>query len=368
MKRLGATVIFSAAWIALCGAAGAQSQFYVLTNNDNIRNSATLFNLNRDGSLSEVQSFSTGGEAVEGGYYAGATQVISPGAACIFVADGDSNDIAAFSKSTGYHRVGKFWNRALLGASDMPMVLNSTGTLLYAAYELSSNLAVWTVNQDCSLRLANYYPTQGYLGDMAITHDGSTLLCVYVLADEAGSFTISGSALTDNGSVSTISEVTSIKVTNDDKMVVMGTGYFSFKSTVVTASLPGFTNQQKWTLGPGYSAASIALSPQAAAGNGCLYLGNTGSGSVGQAGITGATFTESPLNLAYVNNVISPVATYVGNIAPITDGGNGGGVYAAEIPGYIGVYTADSSCGVTLEKETADPYSTFILSLSSWTR
>ena len=368
MRKLISTVIFAATWLALCGSAGAQSQFYVLANNDNIRNSATLFDLNRDGSLSEVQSFPTGGEAVEGGYYAGATQVISPGAACIFVADGDSNDIAAFSKSTGYRRVGKFWNRSLLGASNMPMVLNSSGTLLYAAYELSSNLAVWTVHSDCSLALANTYSTAGFLGDMAITHDGSTLLCVYVLAKEAGSFAISGSRLGDNGTVSTVSEVTSIKVTNDDKMVVMGTGYLSFTSTVVTASLPGFTNQQKWTLGPGYSAASVALSPQASGGNGCLYIGNTGSGSVGQSGVTGATFTESPLSLTYVNSAISPVATYVGNIATITNGGNGGGVYAAEVPGYIGVYTADSACAVTLEKETADPYSTFILSLSSWTR
>ena len=368
MRKFISVVIFAAAWLALCGVAGAQSQFYVLTNNDNTRNSATLFNLNRDGSLSAVQSFPTAGEASQGGYYAGATQVISPSAACIFVADGNTSDIAAFSKLSGYRRVGKFWNRSLLGASNMPMILNSSGTILYAAYEYSSSLAVWTVRPDCSLALANTYSTPGLLGDMAITRDGSTLLCVYVLADEAGSFAISGSTLTDSGTVSTVSEVTSIKVTNDDKMVVMGTGYLSFTSTVVTASLPGFTNQQKWTLGSGYSAASIALSPQASAGNGCLYIGNTGSGSLGQAGVTGATFTESPLSLTYVDSVVSPVATYVGNIATITNGGNGAGVYAAEVPGYIGVYTADSSCALTLEKETADPYSTFILSLSSWTR
>ncbi len=367
MKRLISTVILTAAWLALCAAAGAQSQSYVLTNNVNTRNSATLFRLNSDGSLSEVQSFSTNGEAVEGGYYAGATQLISPGGACVFVADGDSNDIAAFSKAIGYRRVGRYWNRALLGASNMPMVLNSSGTVLYAAYEFSSNLAVWAVNPDCSLTLANYYDTEAYLGDMAITHDGSTLLCVYVLANEVGSFAISGSTLTNNGTFSTVAEVTSIALTNDDKIAIMGTGYLSFTSTVVTASLPGFTNQQKWTLGPGYSAASIALSPEAAAGVGCIYIGNTGSGSAGKSGVTGAAFAESPLTLTYINNVVSRVATYIGNVATISNTGEGGGVYAAEVPGYIGVYTADPSCNVTLEKETADPYSTFILSLTSWT-
>jgi hypothetical protein len=368
MKKLISAFALIAASVCLCAGGVAQSDFYVLTNNVNTGNSATLFNLNHDGSLSPVQTFATGGEAVEGGYYAGVTQLISPGGACIFVADGDSNDIAAFSKSTGYSKVGNYSNSALEGASNMPMVLNSAGTLLYAAYELSSNLAVWTVNQDCSLTLANYYSTEAFLGDMVITHDGSTLLCVYVLAKEAGSFTISGSTLTNNGTVSTASEVTSIAVTNDDTTVVMGTGYLVFTSTIVTASLPGFTHQKKWTVGPGYSAASIALSPAAAGGHGCLYIGNTGSGSVGQAGITGATFTESPLNLAYVNNVISPVATYIGTVATIENAGNGGGVYAAEVPGYVGVYTADSSCAVTLEAETLDPYSTFVLSVSSWER
>jgi hypothetical protein len=354
--------------LGMAAIALAQTPYFVLTNEDTIRNAATMYNLNPDGSLTQVRVFATGGEAVEGGYYAGVTQLISPGGACVFVADGDSNDIASFSKSTGYAKVGRYWNRALLGASNMPMVMNSAGTLIYAAYEFSSNLAVWSVNPDCSLTLANYYPTAGYLGDMAITHDGSTLLCVYVLAKEAESFTISGSTLTGNGTVSTVAEVTSVAVTNDDSMVVMGTGYLSFTSTVVTASLPGFTNQKKWTLGPGYSAASIALSPGASAGNGCLYIANTGSGSLGQAGITGAAFTENPLNLTYVNNVIAQHATYIGTIATFTNSGNGGGVYAAEVPGYIGVYPADSTCTVSLKKENPDPHSTFILSLTSWTR
>ena len=344
----------------------AQNSKYVLTNDDTTTNTATLFSLGPDGRLSQVRAFGTGGEAVEGGYFAGATQVISPGAACVFVADGDSNDIAAFSKSTGYAKVGNYSNSALKGASNMPMVLNRNGTLLYAAYEDTSNLAVWNVNPDCSLTLANYYATQAYLGDLAITHDGKTLLSVYVLAKEAGSFSISGTALTDNGTVATLAEVTSVAVTDDDKVVIMGSGYLNMKSTLVTAQLPGFTNQQGWTIGPGYSAASIALSPAAAAGRGCLYIGNTGSGSIGKAGMTGATFSENPLKLTYVNNVTSDIATYIGTLVNIDNSATGGGVYAAEVPGYIGVYTADTSCRVALESETPDPHSTFILSLSSW--
>lgn len=250
----------------------------------------------------------------------------------------------------------------------MPMIANHDGTLLYAAYEATSNLAVWTINPDCSLTLANVYPTGGFLGAMTITHDGNNLLVVYVVAKQAGAFTISGNTLIDKGTVNTVGEVTSIVVTNDDTLALMGTGYFSLGSTVVTATLPSFTNQKKWTLGPGYSAASIALSSDALAGNGCLYIGNTGSGFIGRAGVTGVMFTESPLNLTYVNNVTSTKATYVGTVAAIENTGNGLGVYTAEVPGYVGVYFADSTCKVALAAETQDPNSSFLFSLTSWRR
>jgi hypothetical protein len=101
-----------------------------------------------------------------------------------------------------------------------------------------------------------------------------------------------------------------------------------------------------WTLGPGYSAGSIALSPDASAGSGCLYIGNTGNGSSGTGGITGATFTENPLNLTYVNNVTSTLPTYVGSINTITNQGDGTAIYAAESAGYIGVYSAKTDCSV----------------------
>jgi len=79
----------------------AQSRYYVLANDVNTNNSATLFNLNpSNGALSPIRTLQTGGEALQGGYYAGETQAISPNAACIFVADGGTSDIAAFSKAT----------------------------------------------------------------------------------------------------------------------------------------------------------------------------------------------------------------------------------------------------------------------------
>jgi len=358
--------------LAFSAASVAQSRYYVLTNDENTANSASIFNLNpADGSLSLVKTLETGGESLGGGYFGGFTQAISPAAACLFVTDGGNGaDIAAFSKATGYAKVGNYVDASLDGAANMPMIENSAGTLLYAAYEFTSNIGVWTINPDCSLTIANIYDTASFLGSLAITHDGSTLLATYEIVKEVGSFTISGSTLTDNGPVAAVTEVSSIAATNDDQVVIMGTAYRpNHPSALVTASLPGFTNQQQWKLGPGYSAGSIALTAPAAAGAGCLYIGNSGDGSSGTAGVTGVYFTENPLKLHYVNNVTSALPTYVGTITTINnDRANGAGVYAAETAGYIGVYSTGPDCSVTLVKESPDPNSTFLLSLSGWTR
>lgn len=352
-------------------AAFAQSPYYVLTNDQGTANSATVFNLNpNDGSLSEVMTLETGGSSYTGGFYGAETQVITANAKCIFVADGASpTDVAAFSKATNYSKVGNYSDSELSGGDNMPMIANSQGTLLYAAYAASFNLAVWNILPDCSLSLANVYGTAPFLGTMALTHDGKYLLATYQIVNKVGSFTISGSNLIDNGTKKAPADVSGIVVTNDDTLAILGTGYSkSHPSDLVTASLPAFSNMQVWTLGPGYSAASLALSPDGAAGSGCLYIGNTGSGSANQSGITGVKFTESPLGFTYVNSVVSPLADYVGTVQTITNSGNGGGVYAAESAGYIGVYAAGSNCAVKLVKETADPNSTFLFSLTSWVK
>jgi hypothetical protein len=346
----------------------SQSPYFVIANNDNASNSATVYNLNpKNGSLTPLATLETGTAAYQGGFYAAQTQTISPGAACIFVASGDPGDIAAFSRATNYAKVGNYTGSGLTAGDSMPMAENAAGTVLYAAYASSSKLAVWSINPDCSLTLANTYTTTPFLGSMTITRDQKTLLVTYEIVKKAESFAISGTTLTGSGAVSIIADADDIAATDDGQMVIMGTAFNrKHPSTVITANLPGFTNQQAWTLGTGYSAGSIALSPDAAAGNGCLYIGNTGSN--GQSGITGVAFSENPLSLTYVNNVVSTLADSLGSVQTITDTSNGGGVYAAESAGYVGVYAGSSTCAVKLVKETQAPLPSFIFSLTSWVK
>jgi hypothetical protein len=363
--------LLAAALLLMSAGSFAQSPFYVLTNDNSGTNTATVFNLNpNDGSLSEVLTLETGGEALGGGYFAGVTQIITPHAACIFVSEGGNGaDIAAFSQATHYAKIGNYADVRLGGGTNMPMITNAQGNLLYAAYETTSNIGVWTINSDCSLTLANIVGSGAFLGSMAITHNGKTLLVSYEIVEKIGSFAISGTDLTNNGTIKAPAQISGIAVTNDDKVVIMGTAYSSkHPSDLVTANLPGFTNLTVWPVGPGYSAGSIALSPEGSAGKGCLYIGNTGGGDANQSGVTGAVFTESPLGFSYVNNVVSPQADSLGTIALITNTGNGGGVYAAETAGYVGVYAANSTCAVKLVKETLDPNASQLISLTSWVK
>jgi hypothetical protein len=372
MKKTSFAAALAALLLTFSAVSLAQSKYYVVTNDENTANTASIFSLDTSNAgLSLVKTLPTGGEAYSGGFYAAVTQIVSPAAACIFVADGANGaDIAAFSKATGYAKVGNYVDASLYGASNMPMAINSDGTLLYAAYEFTSNIGVWTINPDCSLVIANVYDSGPLLSSMAITPDGNTLITTYQIFKYVGTFTISGDTLTENVFVPSVEELTSIAVTSDNQVVIFGTAYSLYhNSTVVTASLPSLADQTKWKLGPGYSAGGIALSPAGAAGDGCLYIGNTGDGSSGTAGVTGVRFTENPLKLVYVNNATSELPTYIGTITTIDNSRrNGAGVYAAESAGYIGVYPAAANCAVMLVNEAPDPNSTSLFSLTAWTK
>jgi len=89
-----------------------------------------------------------------------------------------------------------------------------------------------------------------------------------------------------------------ISVTDDVSLAIMPTisnglddkGY----TAVVTANLPGFKNQKLWVLANN-GTSDLVLSPDAAAGNGCMYVSQSSTaGGPDSPGILGATFTENP--------------------------------------------------------------------------
>lgn len=349
-----------------------QRGYYVVSNDGSAPNTATILKLDvKHGQVAPWAVLHTGGQGGNQNTDGEVTMAISPGASCIFVADVISNDISAFSRT---RRVGMYSNSNLVAANELVLAEDPLGTILYAGYSGSENLAVWTINSDCSLTLANVYPTNGPQGleNMTVTPDGTTLLGTFGASDPTSyvdSWTISGTGLVDNGPVLIgpwENGVSKISVTNDNKMALMpiiSNSIIGPDSAIITADLPGFTNQQIWEFDQAGSV-DLAMSQDAAAGKGCVYLAENGVGDgnggwIDPPGIMGVNFQENPLQLSAASKASSPDRTSAPRaIQRISNRGNAGGVYALTTPaqGYsIEVYSADTECRTKYASTTLLP-------------
>ena len=383
---IGVAVVGLGATNSVAQGSRARSGYYVVSNNGNAPHTASVFKLDPStGKLSLEKVLHTGGKGNSHSRFAGEqTIAISADGSCTFLADELSSDIAAYGSFDG-KEIGRYKNAKLNAVSNpiwgdafLTLAENGPGTVLYATYASSNNLAVWTINHDCSLSLANIYPLQDYsqnqygggLMSMTVSPDGTTLLGSYgadIVNDQfvgyVESWAISGTTLTDNGAVLITvwpKGVSRIFATNDNNVVVMdtiSTGLEDKGSTaVVTANLPGFTNQKLWTLAH-EGTSGLALSPDAAAGSGCMYVAATGVNGDGGR-VYGARFTESPLKITKVNKS-EETPEWPVSLQLITNKGNGGGVYAQNSYGNptdaIDVHTADSHCKVKFASHTNIP-------------
>lgn len=371
VRFLVPTILLLTTW-TVYSPAQVQPGYYVISNDGSVPNTATVLKLDpKNGQLSVSGVFHTGGQ---GGYQntdGEVTMAVSPNGSCLFVADVGSSDIAAFSR-TG--RVGNYSSSNLVAEHELVLAENPSGNILYAGYFGSENLAVWTINSDCSLSLANTYPTSGPEGleNLTVTHDGTTLLGTFGATDPSSyvdSWTISGTGLVDNGAVLVEpwgNGVSKIVATDDNKMVLMSIISNSITgpdSAIITANLPGFTNQQMWEFDQA-GAVDVAMSRDANTGKGCVYLAENGigDGSGGWAdppGIMGVQFQESPLTLSAASKASSADPKSAPRaIQRISNRGNSGGVYALATPvaGYaVEVYSADANCRMNYVSSTLLP-------------
>ncbi len=165
--------------IGFCCPSFASNEYVIVNNGNYISNSAILYRLNtKTGRMAKVAVLRTGGEGTTGEFYVGQVeQAVSAEAGCIFVLDGGSSDIAAFSKATSYQRVGRYFNPNLIaGTYGGSLALAPGGQLLYAGYSESGNIGVWKVKSDCTIALAGTYADEHGVGPIAVTPDGKYLV------------------------------------------------------------------------------------------------------------------------------------------------------------------------------------------------
>jgi hypothetical protein len=113
--------------------------------------SAVLYKLNtKTGKLAKAGVLHTDGQAAQYDlYFFQVQQAVAPEASCIFALDTGSSDIAAFSKSSGYERVGRYFKAELIaGNNGGSLILVANGKFLYANYGETGNIGLWSYGAD----------------------------------------------------------------------------------------------------------------------------------------------------------------------------------------------------------------------------
>jgi hypothetical protein len=357
MKRVVAALIAAMAVLILASVARAGTT-YVITNDGNIPNSASVYSLDATrGTLRLVKVLQTGGEGI-GATFNGVMVAVPPGAGCLFVMDARSSDIAAFSHSTGYGKVGNYSNPMLdssvFGGS---IAVTPNGKWLYGSYTGSQNVGAWRVNPDCSLTfIAAYVPSVGAdnFFTLGVTPNGLGLVVPAPNHQAAEVFKInSNGTLRDINFVTWGSDPTcmqnlcaplGVDFTRDSKVAIFGNSGQVLLSVNLTRN--GLTKPQGWNVvnAPGFAFPVMAvLGADAYAGSGRLYAGTFGGQVPGEEPqVTTVEFTENPLNLQAVittvinsPNLLDAQIASVGNIMLVTELFNAIGVYRINSDGSL---------------------------------
>jgi len=369
---------------ALCSVSLAQ---YVIVDDDNPSgNTATVYKLAANGTLSQFKVLQTGGFGFGGGFFANVGSTITQNAACLFIEDAGSNDIAVFSKATGFSKVGNYSNSSLnwSGYFGGSMSLTPDGKYLYAGYSGSLNIGAWKVNADCSLTfIAAYVPSIGAdnYGALKVTPNGGALVVSAIDLSGAEIFRInSNGTLTDVNNVSWASVgncstngcfPTGIDITKDSKVVIFGNATLGTPSALtanITAS--GLASPREWDLTNSSNVANNNvpwLSPGAySTGQGFLYFGMSGFESPSLLpGVVTASFKESPLNISVVNSyLINNPVQFDGRIETTAKTVTGSGLIVAEWFNTLETFKINANGSLTSLHQTTDTQANGGLSFS----
>jgi hypothetical protein len=322
------------------------NEYVVVNNNDLAANTAILYRLNSTtGHLSKISVLHTGGQgeglAID---FSGVQQAVSADSSCIFVLDTGSSDIAAFSKVTGYKRVGSYFDPNLIsGSLGDSVALSPNGRFLYVSYTNTGNLGAWGVRSDCTLTLLGV--TNVSAGPIKVTPNGMYLIgdgIEFSIDSGSGALTYLGSTHFSTGACAREHFCTpyGVDVTKDSKFVV----FASFAPDIrrqnwipvaLTAQITsnGLVNPRVWGL-KNYGSLRfndfLFFSAAGYAGNGNLYFGVYSSGA-NTPGVLTTHFTESPMSFTVTNATL--VDAQVANIAV-----TGNIMVIAEYPNQIGVF------------------------------
>ena len=369
MRRQGIVLRLIASVAFFCLSSFAETEYVIVNNNNYISNTAILYRLDAStGILTKTAVLHDGGQGLPYGnndFYQ-VEQAVTQNASCIFVFDTGTSDIAAFSKASKYHRVGRYFNSSLIAIFDGgTLALSPNGKFLYASYSETENLGAWKINSDCTLTFLTAYSLSGN-GQVRATPNGKYLLATglggvaqFAIDKPTGNLTYLGTLVFRIGACARLGVCApyGFDITKDNKYVVLSSLALTVDrqdafpvALAARITSTGLAHPRVWALrnSAGLVANFFALFSAAGyGGSGDLYFGTQGQSGV-EPGVLTTSFTERPLSFKVKNaTMLNTPRGLEGNIAV-----TGNLMVIAEYPNQIGVFRINSDGSLTLLSTT----------------
>ena len=363
MERLTKALTCTIVLAVFCCPGFASTQYLLVNNGNYISNSAALYQLDsKTGELTHTAVLETGGQGqTDSPVVDQIEEAVAPDARCIFILDDGSSDIAAFSKATGYRRVGSYFKTNLIsngfGGS---LALTPDGKFLYGSYSITAKIGAWRVRSDCKLQFLSAYD-QGEVGQIAVSPDGKYLVAsgegigasLWGIAKSSGALTSLGGVSFRTGACSGGCYPAGVAITKDSGLAVFSSvgqdarRQHPLPVAISTKITPrGLINPRVWTMKNAvglFSAVFPFFDAAGFAGSGNLYVGVWANG--GPPGVLTAHFTEHPMSFTVTNATV--VEPEVGNIAVAGDI-----MVIAQYPNQIGVFRIQENGSLKLLSTT----------------
>lgn len=362
------TFLVAALLHAVSSSAFAQTR-YVVTNDDAafpLPNGVSFFSEDASGVLTFQQQVATGGYGIGGGYFGESRLAVT--------SDGKENCVYASQANSG-NIVGVFVSSQTIGGIAFGSTtdkgfqngigLLAAGGYLYASFTNSNTLGTFKIQTGCNLMFINDTTVRGLNGGVinAMAANG-TVLVVSITDGSIESFNISNGTPTSNGDeqISTATRKTS-GATYPNQIEITQDGHYAIFGDTSTAVGVEVSDLSSGKLAPtivygsvlGISSSTLVLSPDET----LLYAVNT------QGDAVSAFFFDKSSGKLKFGCKSGPIKgqsqswSYLGSAAPVTDSGNGGGVYVAEFGATSGIALvrfSNSNGKCFLQEDPASPF------------
>ena len=238
------------------------AQQYIYTN-DNIdihngKNSATAYKVSPAGTVTPIKTYATGGMGSNGSYFA-QIEIASAQTKtheCLFVADGDSNDVAAFTIKLANGTLkavagSPFASGGSSGGRGIGLAVSYTSgqPLLFAGNPLSNTITAFVVNPNCTLKRHKTFNAAGSPIGIKATPDGKYLLAAYLGQVDSFQIKNTGGNLIELGPFSAVGATAGVEISCDSTTAYFGDAgtqtqveVYSISSAGKLAEINNFTN------------------------------------------------------------------------------------------------------------------------------